>query len=54
MEVYIPDRFNEGYDLNLDFFKKISMQGKYDLIICVDCGTNSVEVQKFIQNNTGT
>jgi len=52
-EVYIPDRFNEGYDLNLDFFKKISMQGKYDLIICVDCGTNSVEVQKFIQNNPG-
>src|SRR3989304_10023465 len=21
VEVYIPDRFNEGYDLNLDFFK---------------------------------
>ncbi|MFZ3086298.1 MAG: DHHA1 domain-containing protein, partial [Candidatus Hydromicrobium sp.] len=53
VEVYIPDRFNEGYDLNLDFFKKISIQGKYDLIICVDCGTNSEEVQKFIQNNPG-
>src|SRR3972149_10569082 len=35
-EVYIPDRFNEGYDLNLDFFKKIFMEGKYSLIICVD------------------
>lgn len=48
-EVYIPDRFNEGYDLNLDFFKKIFSQGKYDLLICVDCGTNSLEVQKFIR-----
>ncbi|MCJ7727357.1 MAG: single-stranded-DNA-specific exonuclease RecJ, partial [Actinobacteria bacterium] len=52
-EVYIPDRFNEGYDLRLDFFKKISMQSKYDLIICVDCGTNSAEVQKFIQDSPG-
>jgi len=53
VDVYIPDRFNEGYDLNLDFFKKISTQGKYNLVICVDCGTNSVEVQKFIQDNPG-
>jgi len=48
-EVYIPDRFNEGYDLNLDFFKKIFSQSKYNLMICVDCGTNSLEVQKFIR-----
>ncbi len=53
VEAYIPDRFSEGYGLNLDFFKKISSEGKYNLIICVDCGTNSVEVQKFIQDNPG-
>ncbi|GAI42926.1 unnamed protein product, partial [marine sediment metagenome] len=53
VEVYIPDRFNEGYDLSLDFYKKISARHKYNLMICVDCGTNSVEVQKFIQNSPG-
>ena len=52
-EVYIPDRFNEGYDLRLDFYKKISASGKYSLMICVDCGTNSAEVQKFIQDSPG-
>jgi single-stranded-DNA-specific exonuclease len=52
-EVYIPDRFNEGYDLNLDFFKKIFTEDKYSLMICVDCGTNSLEVQKFIGCNKG-
>ncbi len=52
-EVYIPDRFNEGYDLNLDFFKKIFAGGKYSLMICVDCGTNSQEVQKFTRGNRG-
>lgn len=53
VEVYIPDRFNEGYDLSLDFYKKISIGHKYNLMICVDCGTNSAEVQKFIQNSPG-
>lgn len=53
VEVYIPDRFNEGYDLSLEFFKKISAEKKYNLMICVDCGTNSAEVQKFIQNSPG-
>ena len=53
VEVYIPDRFNEGYDLSLEFFKKISARHKYNLMICVDCGTNSAEVQKFIQNSPG-
>ena len=52
-EVYIPDRFNEGYDLRLDFYKKVSASGKYSLMICVDCGTNSAEVQKFIQDSPG-
>ncbi len=53
VEVYIPDRFNEGYDLSLEFFKKISARHKYNLMICVDCGTNNAEVQKFIQNSPG-
>ena len=50
-EVYIPDRFNEGYDLSIEFIKKISAESKYSLIISVDCGTNSEPVQKFIKGN---
>ncbi len=51
VEVYFPDRFNEGYDLSVYFIKKISSKGKYSLIISVDCGTNSTMVQKFIEDN---
>ena len=50
-EVYIPDRFNEGYDLSIEFIKRISAEGRYSLIISVDCGTNSESVQKFIKGN---
>lgn len=52
-EAYIPDRFIEGYDLGLDFFKRISAEGKYRLLICVDCGTNSSEVMDFLTSNQG-
>jgi single-stranded-DNA-specific exonuclease len=48
VEIYIPDRFEEGYDINLNFLKKIAKEKKYSLIICVDCGTNCVDVREFI------
>ncbi len=50
---YIPDRFLEGYDLGIDFFKKISAEKKYSLLMCVDCGTNSSEVMEFLKENNG-
>jgi single-stranded-DNA-specific exonuclease len=53
VEAYIPDRFVEGYDLGLDFFKKISTEKKYGLLICVDCGTNSSEVMEYLSINPG-
>jgi len=28
VEIYIPDRFEEGYDINLNFFKKIAKEKK--------------------------
>lgn len=52
VECYIPDRFEEGYDINLGFVKEISARKKYDLIICVDCGTNAIEVIDFIESGT--
>ncbi|MCX6797150.1 MAG: single-stranded-DNA-specific exonuclease RecJ [Candidatus Doudnabacteria bacterium] len=42
IESYIPDRFTEGYGVNLEAIEKIIGSGA-KLIITVDCGTNSVE-----------
>ncbi len=47
---YIPDRFTEGYGLNLEAFQKIKEQG-VTLVITVDCGTNSVDVAEFCKAN---
>lgn len=41
VECYIPDRFTEGYGMNLEAIKKIKDDGA-GLLITVDCGTNSV------------
>jgi single-stranded-DNA-specific exonuclease len=43
---YIPDRFTEGYGLNLEAFRQIKEQG-VNLVITVDCGTNSLDVVEF-------
>ncbi len=50
VESYIPDRFSEGYGLNLDAFQKIKDQG-VKVVITVDCGTNSVAEAEFCKNN---
>ncbi len=47
---YIPDRFTEGYGLNLEAFEKIKAQGA-TLVITVDCGTNSIDVADFCRAN---
>jgi len=41
-DYYIPDRFSEGYGLNLEAIKQIVEKGA-KVIITVDCGTNAVE-----------
>jgi len=51
-DIYIPDRFDEGYDISLDFIKnkvlESDLRSKYSLIICVDCGTNSNQVKDYV------
>ncbi|MBU6447341.1 single-stranded-DNA-specific exonuclease RecJ [Patescibacteria group bacterium] len=49
-DVYIPDRFAEGYGLNLAAFRQFKEQG-INLVITVDCGTNSVEEAEFCAAN---
>jgi single-stranded-DNA-specific exonuclease len=50
VESYIPDRFTEGYGVNLDALLKIKDQGS-KIIITVDCGTNSVDAAEFCKEN---
>ncbi len=48
---YIPDRFSEGYGVNLDAMSKIKSDGA-TVIITVDCGTNSCDAADFcLENN---
>ncbi|MGE5298018.1 MAG: DHH family phosphoesterase, partial [Acidobacteriaceae bacterium] len=39
---YIPDRFSEGYGINVEAIRKLKEQGA-ELVISVDCGINSRE-----------
>jgi single-stranded-DNA-specific exonuclease len=47
---YIPDRFSEGYGLNIDAFRRLKEQGA-EVVITVDCGTNSVAEAKYCAEN---
>lgn len=47
---YIPDRFTEGYGLNKEAFEKLKLEG-VTLVITVDCGTNSVDVAEYCNQN---
>jgi single-stranded-DNA-specific exonuclease len=45
-DYYVPDRFSEGYGLNLSAVEKLVSRG-YQLLISVDCGITSVaEVER--------
>lgn len=47
---YIPDRFEEGYGINVEALKKLREAGT-DLVISVDCGITSVEEAKWASEN---
>jgi single-stranded-DNA-specific exonuclease len=50
LNYYLPDRFNEGYGLNIDAIKGIIEQS-FDLLITVDCGVRGNEEIEFARNN---
>lgn len=49
LSFYAPDRFVEGYGMNTEAAKTLSLSN--DLIISVDCGINSVLEAEIIQQN---
>ncbi len=42
VEGYIPNRFDEGYGLNIEALEKLKEEGT-DLIVTVDCGSRSLD-----------
>lgn len=50
VDSYIPDRFSEGYGVNIEALEKIKSAGA-KIIITVDCGTNSIDAAEFCANN---
>ena len=49
VEPYIPNRFDEGYGLNIDALDKIHQDG-CKVVVTVDCGIRSVEEVKHAGN----
>ena len=48
-DYYIPDRFTEGYGVNLEALRRLHRQGT-SLVITVDCGIKSVEELRQMQD----
>lgn len=46
VDIYIPDRFEEGYGLNSEALTKLKDQ-KVDLVISVDCGVSAIQQIKL-------
>ena len=47
---YIPDRFQDGYGANLKLIKKL-LVNKIDLVILLDCGSNSHETIEHLNKS---
>ena len=44
---YIPDRIQDGYGASLELIKKLTVN-KFDLVILLDCGSNSFKAIEYL------
>ncbi len=52
LRFYVPRRFTEGYGLSVELVSRVLVDGVPDLVIALDCGTNSIsEIELLKQNN---
>jgi len=47
---YIPDRFNDGYGASEELIIKLTDKFKTNLIIFLDCGSNSYDAIKYLKS----
>tara|TARA_B100001121_G_C18686685_1_gene621019 strand:- start:89 stop:1783 length:1695 start_codon:yes stop_codon:yes gene_type:complete len=50
-DYFIPNRFSDGYGPNTILLKKLINRNIYDLIIFVDCGSNSIDEINFLESH---
>lgn len=50
VDTFLPNRYIDGYGLNLETINKILEKDVPDLIITVDCGITAVEEVKYLQS----
>jgi len=50
VEFFLPNRLTDGYGLTVDALARCMKTHKPDLLITVDCGTDSVEAIKFAES----
>jgi len=50
VETVIPKRLSEGYGLTQEALDRGLSLGQFDLVIALDCGTNSVKEANFLQD----
>jgi single-stranded-DNA-specific exonuclease len=51
VETVIPKRLSEGYGLTQEALDRGLSLGQFDLVIALDCGTNSVKEANFLQDH---
>ena len=51
VEVYIPDRFNEGYGLQEKALAEIIADTRIGLVITVDCGVTDVKEVAYLNEH---
>ena len=49
-DYFIPDRLLDGYGPNLSLLRKLIGKSSYDLVIFVDCGSNSIDEINYLEN----
>lgn len=50
VDYFLPNRFIDGYGLNIETLEKLLAKSKPDLLISVDCGITAVEEVKYLKN----
>ena len=49
-DYFIPDRLSDGYGPNVSLLRKLISKSNYDLVIFVDCGSNSIDEITYLEN----
>lgn len=52
VKTFLPNRYIDGYGLNIETLNKVLEQGKPDLLITVDCGITAVDEVEYLKQKS--